>query len=133
MRSSFLYFSNCSIGGAKIRFILHNQLEKCFSSIRPCDKYTLQQVLLVIRKSNGPRPPFFASELAFEALVKPLIEDIQKPALQCVKQVEEELLKVLNASLPLEVLQRFPPIKREIIKVVGELVEECVATTEEKV
>ncbi|XP_034231076.1 dynamin-1-like protein [Thrips palmi] len=110
-------------GGAKLCDILHSGLEKVFANCEPCKSYTIDQVVIALRQSNGLKPPFFVSELAFEMLIKPLIKDMETPALECVEAVKKELGNMCHLSVPEQLKFRFPQLKQALVKVLLEIVE----------
>ncbi|KAJ1523236.1 hypothetical protein ONE63_001118 [Megalurothrips usitatus] len=95
-----------------------------FDSVKPCSSYCLEEVIMAIKNTNGPRPPFILSEPAFEALVKPLIMKMKQPSLDCASAVMEELENVCRESIPKATSTRFPRLKEEITKLVGVMIEE---------
>ncbi|XP_034231078.1 dynamin-1-like protein isoform X2 [Thrips palmi] len=111
-------------GGAKLCDILHSSLEKVFARCEPCKSYTTDQVIIAIRQSNGLKPPFFVSEVAFETLIKPLIKKMEKPALACVDAVKRELGNMCQLSISGQLQLRFPELTQALIKVVLGIVEE---------
>ncbi|XP_034245724.1 dynamin-1-like protein, partial [Thrips palmi] len=110
-------------GGAKLCDILHSRLEKVFAGCEPCKSYTTDQVVIALRQSNGLKPPFFVSEVAFETLVKPLIKNMEKPALACVDAVKRELGSMCQLSISEQLKLRFPELKQALIKIVQGIVE----------
>ncbi|KAJ1531410.1 hypothetical protein ONE63_000091 [Megalurothrips usitatus] len=120
------------VGGAKICRIF-SELRKEFSKDAPTEEYCLEQVIMAIRNSNGPRPPFYLSEPAFEALAKPLIRDLLEPSIECVQDVMDELRNICNSSFPKDVSVRYPNIVAEVTLIVDGLIEKCSEKTKDMV
>lgn len=112
---------------------IFDKLKSEFDEVDPCQAYSLEEVIMAIRNSNGPRPPFFVSEPAFEALVRPLIKNLNSPSLECVQNVIKELENVCKLSIPQEASLRFPQVKQEMVAVVDNLIEECAVKAKEMV
>ncbi|XP_034230613.1 dynamin-1-like protein [Thrips palmi] len=110
-------------GGAKLCDILHSRLEKILASREPCKSYTTDEVIVAIRQSNVLTPPLFVSQLAFEKLIKPLIKNMEKPALDCVEAVQREMSIMCQLSIPAQ-LKRFPPLRQAVVKVVHGMINE---------
>lgn len=111
------------IGGAKLCDILHSRLEKIFADCEPCKLYSTDEVVIALRQSNGLKPPFFVSEVAFETLVKPLIEKMEMPALACVDSVKTEMANMCQLSIPDQMKSRFPEMKQALVQVVQSIVD----------
>lgn len=116
-----MYF--CSrTGGAKICFHF-DTLRRNLVEVKPCERYSVQQVKKAIADSMGPRPAYLVSEGTFEALVSPLIEDMLQPALDTVSSVKEQLAVIGTESIPDHVKARFPAMQQKIVAVVQDAIE----------
>lgn len=79
---------------------------------------------MAIRNADGPRPPLLVSLYAFEALMKPLIEKMLPPCLNCIKAVMDEMQAVSEASVP-KTVDGLPILKQEIDAIVRAVIQEC--------
>lgn len=114
------------IGGARINFIYQDIFKKEISAIDPFDHLSDDDIRTAIKNSNGLRPSLFIPEAAFEVLVKQQISRLSLPSLFCVKQVHEELKKIVD-HISIAEISRFNKLetrfKQVMINVLDTLLE----------
>ena len=89
------------IGGSRINYIFQEIFKKDINNIDPFDELSDDDIRTAIKNSNGLRPSLFIPEAAFEVLVKQQISRFCYPSLFCVKNVHEELKKIVELiSIP---------------------------------
>lgn len=112
-------------GGSALSNIVHgDRLRNLFASNAPYEAYSKDEIIAAIRQSNGLRAPFGIIDVAFEKLIKPLIRDMQKPALDCVEDVKKELASMCKSTIPKEIELRYPQLKKDIINVVQDVIDQ---------
>ena len=113
------------IGAAKINKIFNQKFINEILSIDPLDNLKDEEILIVIKNSNGLRPSLFVPEIAFEILVKQEIKRLEEPGLLCVKKVYDELINTINCiSLP-EIV-RFKNLEIKIKELLINIIEKCI-------
>jgi len=88
------------------------------------DAVSLNDILTAIKNTTGPRAALFVREESFETLVKSQIKRLEEPSLQCVELVYDELKRIVG-QLELKELQRFANLRRRVIEVVHNLLNNC--------
>ncbi|KAE8738954.1 hypothetical protein FOCC_FOCC015554 [Frankliniella occidentalis] len=119
-------------GGAKI-CSLFKKLDISLMSVKPCEKYCLEQVILAIRQTSSVEPPLLFSERAFDELMRPLLEHTRKPSLLCIDEVSRELKSLCRNSIPQETATRFPAVAQGVTKVVDKMIDDLTGKTKEYV
>lgn len=115
-------------GGARIYYIYNEVLGNSMMSINPLHNLTVTDIRTAIRNSTGPRASLFVPELAFDLLVKPQIQLLERPSHRCVELVYEELMKICHNCGSQE-LARYPKLHTKLIEVVSELLRERLGPT----
>eukprot|EP01129_Flabellula_baltica_P011241 TRINITY_DN4876_c0_g1_i1.p1 TRINITY_DN4876_c0_g1~~TRINITY_DN4876_c0_g1_i1.p1 ORF type:complete len:717 (+),score=179.00 TRINITY_DN4876_c0_g1_i1:14-2164(+) len=110
-------------GGARINYIFSENFGNCINMIDALDGLTTDDIRTAIRNATGPRNALFIPENAFELLVKRQIERLEEPSLECVDQVFDELLRIVNQIESPE-LVRFISLRDKIIDTMTELLFE---------
>jgi len=111
-------------GGARINFIFTEIYTKCINGISLNDAVSLNDILTAIKNTTGPRAALFVPEESFETLVKSQIKRLEEPSLQCVELVYDELKRIVG-QLELKELQRFATLRRRLVEVVHNLLNNC--------
>ena len=113
------------IGAAKINKIFNQKFINEILSINPLDNLKDEEILIVIKNTNGLRPSLFVPEIAFEILVKQEIKRLEEPGLLCVKKVYDELINTINCiSIP-EIV-RFKNLEIKIKELLINIIEKCI-------
>ena len=113
------------IGAAKINKIFNQKFINEILSIDPLDNLKDEEILIVIKNTNGLRPSLFVPEIAFEILVKQEIKRLEEPGLLCVKKVYDELINTINCiSIP-EII-RFKNLEIKIKELLINIIEKCI-------
>ena len=113
------------IGAAKISKIFNQKFINEILSINPLDNLKDEEILIVIKNTNGLRPSLFVPEIAFEILVKQEIKRLEEPGLLCVKKVYDELINTINCiSIP-EII-RFKNLEIKIKELLINIIEKCI-------
>ena len=113
------------IGAAKINKIFNQKFINEVLSIDPLDNLKDEEILIVIKNTNGLRPSLFVPEIAFEILVKQEIKRLEEPGLLCVKKVYDELINTINCiSIP-EIV-RFKNLEIKIKELLINIIEKCI-------
>ena len=113
------------IGAAKINKIFNQKFINEILSIDPLDNLKDEEILIVIKNTNGLRPSLFVPEIAFEILVKQEIKRLEEPGLLCVKKVYDELINTINCiSIP-EIV-RFKNLEIKIKELLINIIEKCI-------
>ena len=113
------------IGAAKINKIFNQKFINEVLSIDPLDNLKDEEILIVIKNTNGLRPSLFVPEIAFEILVKQEIKRLEEPGLLCVKKVYDELINTINCiSIP-EII-RFKNLEIKIKELLINIIEKCI-------
>jgi len=95
----------------------------CINQIDALDGLSTDDIRTAIRNATGPRNALFIPENAFELLVKRQIERLEEPSLECVDQVFDELIRIVNQIESPELI-RFVGLRDKIIEVMNELLFE---------
>lgn len=85
-------------GGARIRQIFTKDFEFSLNIIDSMQDLTIQQVLVAIQNSTGTYSPIVISETGFQELIKRQIKLLEKPCLECVDKIYQELHKIAKES-----------------------------------
>lgn len=114
------------IGGSRINYIYQEIFKKDISRIDPFDYLSDDDIRTAIKNSNGLKPSLFIPEQAFEVLVKQQISRLSYPSLFCVKQVHEELKKIVD-HISISEISRFNKLesrfKQVMVNVLDKLLE----------
>lgn len=102
------------VGGARIKHIFtsifHNNIKELnINNITDSDIYT------TIKNASGSHAVLFIPDSAFETLIKNQIKILDKPCIDCVQLIFDELLKIL-LNINLNDLNRFQNFKNIIIE-----------------
>jgi len=101
--------SNELFGGSRINHIFTQKYTPYLIRMDACDNLTEEDIKLAIRNSKGPKSSLFIPEAAFEMLVKSQVKMLLSPSIQCVDQVYDELITILDFAE--KDLIRFPNLK----------------------
>lgn len=119
-------------GGARISYIFQETFQSALSKIDPLAGLSKEAILNARRNASGTRPGLSIPELAFEKLIKGKIETLQRPALQCVSLVAQEMEAIFE-TCGLNVKHRFPVLYRKIMDVARKLLCQCLEPANELV
>uniref|UniRef100_A0A0G4GH60 Dynamin GTPase n=1 Tax=Chromera velia CCMP2878 TaxID=1169474 RepID=A0A0G4GH60_9ALVE len=115
-------------GGARLRYIFHDWFGRAVAEFDPLAGLTDNEIRVAIRNSTGPKASLFVPEGAFELLVKKQIAKLERPALQCVDQVYEELQKIVEMC-ELAEMARYSNLRNRILEVVRGVLRKCLQPT----
>ncbi|ORM41872.1 Dynamin-related protein DNM1 [Babesia sp. Xinjiang] len=127
-RTSSKSHSSEIFGGARIYYIFNDSYLKTLKAFSPLAGLSDIEIRTAIRNSTGPASALFVPEIAFANLVKKQINLLEAPSLQCVDQVYDELLNILD-SCDVPDLDRFVNMRKHMLSVVKELLKRCVEPT----
>ncbi|KAK6590858.1 hypothetical protein RS030_111895 [Cryptosporidium xiaoi] len=119
-------------GGARINYVFHSWFGITLFKFDPLDGLTDDEIITAIKNSTGTRSSLFVSEGAFEILSRIQIRKLLKPSLTCVEQVYSEL-KTLLYQCTLPELIRYENLRKNIIKVVDNVLQECLGPTKKAI
>ncbi|KAH7648708.1 hypothetical protein FG379_002178 [Cryptosporidium bovis] len=119
-------------GGARINYVFHSWFGITLFKFDPLDGLTDDEIITAIKNSTGTRSSLFVSEGAFEILSRIQIRKLLKPSLTCVEQVYSEL-KTLLYQCTLPELIRYENLRKSIIKVVDNVLQECLGPTKKAI
>ncbi|GBE60914.1 dynamin central region family protein [Babesia ovata] len=119
-------------GGARINYIFNDSYLKTLKAFSPLSGLSDIEIRTAIRNSTGPASALFVPEIAFENLVKKQIRLLEVPSLQCVDQVYEELLNILE-TCEIPELNRFMNMRMRMLVVIKELLRQCVDPTKDMI
>lgn len=124
--------NKCYIGAAKINKIFTQNFKNEITSIDPFDKLTNEEILIVIKNTNGLKPSLFVPEAAFEVLIRQQIKRLEEPGLLCVKRVYDELLNTLDL-IDVNDISRYKLLEGKIKDVMTSIIGKCLLPTNEMV
>lgn len=122
------HLTNQLFGGARIYFIFNDSFLKTINSFEPLTGLDDLEIRAAIRNSTGPCPALFVPEIAFENLVKRQIRLLELPSLQCVDQVYDEMLNLVDSCYIPE-LTRLVNMRLKILDVIKNFLHSCVEPT----
>lgn len=117
-------------GGARISRIFMNDFVVAVGQLPKFEKVEMREVWFLIRNHAGITVPIFVSHQVFESLIRRHIELLRPAALEVVSRVTAEILKI-HGQVSFPDLERYPQVKDAISGAVRNLVEGCVAPTEQ--
>ena len=124
--------NKCYIGAAKINKIFTQNFKNEITSIDPFDRLTNEEILIVIKNTNGLKPSLFVPEAAFEVLIRQQIKRLEEPGLLCVKRVYDELLNTLDL-IDVNDISRYKLLEGKIKDVMTSIIGKCLQPTNEMV
>ena len=124
--------NKCYIGAAKINKIFTQNFKNEITSIDPFDTLTNEDILIVIKNTNGLKPSLFVPEAAFEVLIRQQIKRLEEPGLLCVKRVYDELLNTLDL-IDVNDISRYKLLEGKIKDVMTSIIGKCLQPTNEMV
>jgi len=116
--------SNELFGGSRINHIFTQKYTPYLIKMDACENLTEEDIKLAIRNSKGPKSSLFIPEAAFEMLVKSQVKMLLSPSIQCVDQVYDELVTILDFAE--KDLVRFPNLKDAVREFVISLFKDYV-------
>ncbi len=120
------------IGAAKISKIFNQKFINEILSIDPLENLKDEEILIVIKNTNGLRPSLFVPEVAFEILVKQQIKKLEEPGLLCIKKVYDELINTIN-SISLPEIIRFKKLDTKIKELLIGIIDKCIPEVNEMI
>ena len=128
----FTYLNKTYIGAAKISKIFNQKFINEILSIDPLENLKDEEILIVIKNTNGLRPSLFVPEVAFEILVKQQIKKLEEPGLLCIKKVYDELINTIN-SISLPEIIRFKKLDTKIKELLIGIIDKCIPEVNEMI
>ncbi|GFE55062.1 dynamin central region family protein [Babesia ovis] len=126
------HHSSQLFGGARIYYIFNDSYLKTLKAFSPLAGLSDIEIRTAIRNSTGPSSALFVPEIAFKNLVKKQIQLLEAPSLQCVDQVYDELLNILE-SCDVPELNRYTNMRTKMLDVIKALLSRCVEPTKEMI
>ncbi len=124
--------NKCYIGAATINKIFTQNFKNEITAIDPFDKLTNEEILIVIKNTNGLKPSLFVPEAAFEVLIRQQIQRLQEPGLLCVKRVYDELLNTIDL-INVNDISRYKLLESKIKETMTSIITKCLNPTNERV
>ena len=124
--------NKCYIGAATINKIFTQNFKNEITAVDPFDKLTNEEILIVIKNTNGLKPSLFVPEAAFEVLIRQQIQRLQEPGLLCVKRVYDELLNTIDL-ISVNDISRYKLLESKIKETMTSIITKCLNPTNEKV
>ena len=124
--------NKCYIGAATINKIFTQNFKNEITAIDPFDKLTNEEILIVIKNTNGLKPSLFVPEAAFEVLIRQQIQRLQEPGLLCVKKVYDELLNTIDL-INVNDISRYKLLEAKIKEIMTSIIGKCLHPTNEMV
>ena len=124
--------NKCYIGAATVNKIFTQNFKNEITAIDPFDKLTNEEILIVIKNTNGLKPSLFVPEAAFEVLIRQQIQRLQEPGLLCVKRVYDELLNTIDL-INVNDISRYKLLESKIKETMTSIITKCLNPTNEKV
>ena len=124
--------NKCYIVAATINKIFTQNFKNEITAIDPFDKLTNEEILIVIKNTNGLKPSLFVPEAAFEVLIRQQIQRLQEPGLLCVKRVYDELLNTIDL-INVNDISRYKLLESKIKETMTSIITKCLNPTNEKV
>lgn len=112
------------IGAAKINKLFTQTFKNEIQNIDPFSQLSNQEILIVIKNTNGLKPSLFVPELAFEVLIRQQIKRLETPSLLCVKRVYDELLNTIDL-ITIPNLARYKALEVKIREIMQNIIEKC--------
>lgn len=107
-------------GGARINSIFTEKFYPELSNMNACEGLSDYDIRTAIRNAKGPRTSLFIPEASFIILVKRQVKKLEAPSLNCVNQVFQELVAIVEHSE--KHLVRFPELKDRTKEFVVDLI-----------
>jgi replication fork clamp-binding protein CrfC len=120
------------LGGSRIRNVFLEFFEDLVKKTDPLRDLSDYQIRIAIINATGSKGVMFVSELAFENLTKEIIKNFEKPSVNCLITVKEEVQRII-LSLEIPEFQRFARLREALILISNELLDQCVPITEKKI
>lgn len=115
-------------GGARIAYIFNEIFSKTLMKASGIEGLDDNAIRIAIANSYGSRQFLFIPEKSFYELVRSQIERLLEPGLQCAEQVFEEMGKLAESAVTVE-LMRFPVLRDRVMEVVKSLLADCLEPT----
>eukprot|EP00730_Choanoeca_flexa_P008456 TRINITY_DN12490_c0_g1_i10.p1 TRINITY_DN12490_c0_g1~~TRINITY_DN12490_c0_g1_i10.p1 ORF type:complete len:834 (+),score=256.81 TRINITY_DN12490_c0_g1_i10:128-2629(+) len=114
-------------GGARIARVFHERFPFEIVKMEVDERTLRKEIGFAIKNIRGIRVGLFTPDMAFEAVVKRLIEKLRMPCIRCVDMVVDELQDLLSEVT--EAMNQYPRLRDECETLVSgqihELEEKC--------
>ncbi|KAJ6244388.1 vacuolar protein sorting-associated protein [Anaeramoeba flamelloides] len=114
-----------------INHVFHKIFSEFINNINPKKNLQKNQVRILLTNTKGTKSTLFLPENSFELLVKKKIELLRKPALECSQRVLTVLLKAVSQGIEIKELERFPILKKKLIKKSKQFLKQLLENTKE--
>ncbi|KAJ6239076.1 dynamin [Anaeramoeba flamelloides] len=114
-----------------INHVFHKIFAEFINNINPRKNLLRNQVRILLTNTKGTKSTLFLPENSFELLVKKKIELLRKPALECSQRVLTVLIKAITRSIKIKELERFPILKKKLIKKSTQFLKQLLQNTKE--
>lgn len=122
--------SNNLIGGPAIRKIFDEIFSEQMEAIEP--QISKEALIKYMEKIGGPRSAVFAPENLFEIIVKEQIFRFREPALECAKNIQKEMKKIIEHCVQAQPeVVRFPALFRKINDIMMKLLISLMSDTKQ--
>ncbi|XP_046694820.1 dynamin-1a isoform X11 [Silurus meridionalis] len=118
-------------GGARINRIFHERFPFELVKMEFDEKELRKEISYAIKNIHGIRTGLFTPDLAFEAIVKKLIQKLKSPCLKCIDMVVSELTSTIRKCS--EKLAQYPMLREEMERIVTQHIRDREGRTKEQV
>ncbi|XP_053341231.1 dynamin-1a isoform X5 [Clarias gariepinus] len=118
-------------GGARINRIFHERFPFELVKMEFDEKELRKEISYAIKNIHGIRTGLFTPDLAFEAIVKKLIQKLKSPCLKCIDMVVSELTSTIRKCS--EKLAQYPMLREEMERIVTQHIRDRESRTKGQV
>ncbi|XP_060768810.1 dynamin-1a isoform X2 [Neoarius graeffei] len=118
-------------GGARINRIFHERFPFELVKMEFDEKELRKEISYAIKNIHGIRTGLFTPDLAFEAIVKKLIQKLKSPCLKCIDMVVSELTTTIRKCS--EKLAQYPMLREEMERIVTQHIRDRESRTKDQV
>ncbi|XP_047665252.1 dynamin-1a isoform X4 [Tachysurus fulvidraco] len=118
-------------GGARINRIFHERFPFELVKMEFDEKELRKEISYAIKNIHGIRTGLFTPDLAFEAIVKKLIQKLKSPCLKCIDMVVSELTSTIRKCS--EKLAQYPMLREEMERIVTQHIRDRESRTKDQV
>uniref|UniRef100_A0A672IT17 Dynamin-2 n=1 Tax=Salarias fasciatus TaxID=181472 RepID=A0A672IT17_SALFA len=118
-------------GGARINRIFHERFPFELVKMEFDEKELRKEISYAIKNIHGIRTGLFTPDLAFEAIVKKLIQKLKGPSLKCIDMVVSELTFTIQKCS--QKLAQYPMLREEMERIVTQHIRDRENRTKDQV
>ncbi|XP_062845006.1 dynamin-1a [Trichomycterus rosablanca] len=118
-------------GGARINRIFHERFPFELVKMEFDEKELRKEISYAIKNIHGIRTGLFTPDLAFEAIVKKLVQKLKSPCLKCIDMVVSELTSTIRKCS--DKLAQYPMLREEMERIVTQHIRDRESRTKDQV